>query len=139
MKTSLHHETLPSSPLTVGLSAGFVHAGIAAVLWTAFGFENLLSAFATEPLYVSYVILGMFLLGCVPGVLYARHRSVSPLLLVGGLLALSGVMTWQTIRTGATPVGPTPFGWYVLLWIGIAAVSGLVGGIETALRRHDAI
>ena len=137
MKPSLHLNTIPPS-ITVGGSAGLVHAGIAALLWTDFGFENLLAVFATEPLYVSYVVLGMVLLGSIPGILYVRLHTVSPLLLVGSLLTLSTVLTWQTHRTGATPVDPTPFGWYILLWIGIVAVSGLIGGIETALRHRSA-
>jgi hypothetical protein len=137
MKPSLHLDTIPF-PLTVGGGAGLVHAGIAALLWTYFGFENLLAAFATEPLYVSYVILGMVLLGSIPGVLYVRLHTVAPLLLVGSLLTLSTVLTWHTHRTGATPVDPTPFGWYIILWIGIVAVSGLIGGIETALRHRSA-
>jgi hypothetical protein len=137
MKPSLHLDTTPFL-LAVGGSAGLVHAGIAALLWTYFGFENLPAAFATEPLYVSYVSVGMVLLGSIPGVLSVRLHTVSPLLLVGGLLTLSTVLTWQTHRTGVTPVDPTPFGWYVLLWIGIVAVSGLVGGIETALRHRSA-
>jgi len=137
MKPSLHLDTITSSPLTVGVGAGLVHTGAAALLWSYFGFENLFVAFATEPLYASYVILGMFLLGCIPGILYVRYRSVSPLLLVGSLFSLTGVLTWQTIQTSATPVDPTPFGWYILLWIGIVATSGLIAGIETTFHYRS--
>ncbi|WP_251343781.1 hypothetical protein [Haloplanus halophilus] len=137
MTPSLHLDTIPS-PLTVGGTAGIVHAGIAALLWTYFGFEDLLATAATEPLYVGYVVLGMVLLGSVPGILYVRFDTVSPPLLVGSLLTLSTGLTWRTHRTSATPVDPTPFGWYVLLWIGIVAVAGLVGGIETTLRHRSA-
>lgn len=37
---------------------------------------------------------------------------------------------WTAIGDGATPVGPTPFGWYTLLWVGVVVLVSGVGWAE---------
>ena len=118
----------------VGTATGLLHLAVALGLWTAFGFERVSGMLRTEPLFLGYTLLGMFALGFVPGLVYARWRAVSPGLLVGGALLLSAAGTWTTVRDGLTPVDPTPFGWYVLLWVGIVGLSLVVGWIESRIR-----
>lgn len=136
MIENLRESTLSWHSVIVGAIIGLLHTIVAVLLWNTFGFENLLAAFATEPLYSTYVVIGMFVLGFIPGVLYADRKSVSPICLVVALLVLSGFGTWQTVQSGATPVSPTPFGWYTLLWVGIIAVAVLVGGLELRIRQQ---
>jgi ribonuclease BN (tRNA processing enzyme) len=112
----------------IGALAGVTHGIVALALWEFFGFERPERTLSTEPLFVVYTLLGMFALGFVPGLLYETWRSVSPGLVIGGLLCLSSYGTWTTVRSGATPVDPTPFGWYALLWVGIAIPAAGAGG-----------
>ena len=107
---------------------------LAVGLWTAFAFEPILRMRSTEPLFLGYTLLGMFALGFVPGLLYVRWRVITPGLLVGGALVLSAAGTWTIVSQGLTPVDPTPFGWYVLLWVGIVGLSVVVGWIEGRIR-----
>ena len=126
----------PSSrELLIGTTVGVFHGAIALLLWNFFNFENLLGMLSNEPLYLLYTLTGMFVLGFIPGLLYAKWESISPGLLVGGLLSLSSYGTWVTIGDGAVPVDPTPFGWYTPLWIGIAVLITVAGWIEVRFSR----
>lgn len=122
----------------IGALAGVTHGIVALALWEFFGFERPERTLSTEPLFVVYTLLGMFALGFVPGLLYATWRSVSPGLVIGGLLCLSSYGTWTTVRSGATPVDPTPFGWYALLWVGIAIPAAGAGGPNSGGARKRA-
>lgn len=122
-------------PATIGIVTGLVHLLISVLLWYRFEFESLLTLFSSETLYAAYVVVGMFVVGFVPGVLYAQQRAVSPLFIVVGLLALTGFGTWQTVQSNLTPVGPTPFGWYTLLWVGVLVIAGLFGGVELQIKQ----
>ncbi|MEZ3116112.1 hypothetical protein RYH80_09320 [Halobaculum sp. MBLA0147] len=115
---------------------GALHAAAAAILWTRFGFENLLVAFGTEPIYATYATLGMVLAGAVPAALARWRTTATPVLLVGLAFVLAAVGTWTTARRGLTPVGPTPFGWYVLAWPAVVSLAGLVGEIAWRTRRY---
>lgn len=115
---------------------GALHAAAAATLWTQFGFENLLVAFGTEPTYATYAMLGMVLAGAVPAALARWRTTAAPVLLVGVVFVLAAVGTWTTARRGLTPVGPTPFGWYVLLWPAVVGLAGLVGELAWRTRRY---
>lgn len=125
----------PDRALLVGAVAGVVHGVVALYLWTLFGFESFRGMLSAEPLFLLYTVTGLFALGFVPGLLYAKWGSVSPGLLTGGLLCLSAYGTWTTVGDGATPVGPTPFGWYTLLWAGVAVLVSGVGWAETRRNR----
>lgn len=113
-----------------------LHAVAAATLWTRFGFENLLAAFGTEPVYATYATLGMVLAGAVPAALARWRGTATPVLLVAVAFALAAAGTWTTVRRGLTPVGPTPFGWYVLLWPVVVSLAGLVGELEWRTRQY---
>jgi hypothetical protein len=104
------------------------HTLVVGLLWRGFDFESLLAAASTDALYVGYLVVGMLAVGVVPGAGYARRELVSPLLVVGALLVGAGTATWLSLRGGATPVGPTPLGWYALLWpvtLGLAVVAAV--------------
>ncbi|RDZ56230.1 hypothetical protein C5B91_18960 [Haloferax sp. Atlit-10N] len=77
----------------------------------------------------------MFALGFIPGVLYIKWNAVSPSVLIGGLLCLSSYGTWQAIGDGATPVDPTPFGWYMLLWVAVVALASVLAWVEITSVR----
>lgn len=124
-------------PLLIGTIAGALHGGIGLGLWNFFEFESFPRMLSTEPLFMGYTLLGMFALGFVPGLLYARWRAISPGLLEGGLLTLSAYGTWTVVRDGLTPVDPTPFGWYVLLWVGIIVLISVVGWGEVRLFQRS--
>jgi hypothetical protein len=108
---------------------GLGHALAVALLWRGFGFESLFATASTEPLYTGYLLVGLLAVGIVPGLGYARRALVAPLVVVGTLLVGAATATWLSLRGGATPVGPTPFGWYALLWPAtlVLAVSAGVG------------
>ncbi|MGM0372648.1 MAG: hypothetical protein ACQEQJ_09140 [Halobacteriota archaeon] len=127
--------SLLDRPISAGVATGAVHAVIAASLWTGFGFEGFGRLLETEPAFLAYILSGMVLLGAIPGVCYATWRSVAPALLIGGSLCLSAAGTWAIVRDGLTPVDPTPFGWYVLLWVGIAVVATAAGLVEHWVRQ----
>ncbi|MFQ3293548.1 MAG: hypothetical protein ACI9EZ_000944 [Halobacteriales archaeon] len=125
----------PNRALFVGTVAGIFHGIIALYLWNWFGFESFRGMFSAEPLFLLYTLSGMFALGFIPGLLYAKWESISPGLLIGGLLSLSTYGTWATIDDGSTPVDPTPFGWYILLWVGVAILISGAGWAE--MRRNQ--
>ncbi|MDZ7849785.1 MAG: hypothetical protein U5K70_02870 [Halodesulfurarchaeum sp.] len=132
-------DSLPlDNGIFVGIIAGVLHGSIALGLWYSFEFESVPKMLSTEPLFMGYVLLGMFALGFVPGLLYAKLGSVSPALLIGGLLLVSAYGTWMIVGDNLTPVGPTPFGWYVLFWVGSIALISVVGwGEVTLLQRNN--
>jgi len=121
--------------LLAGLVGGLVHAGVAVLLWDYFGFDNLGELLVTKPLVGMYIFLGMFALGFVPVLFYVGQQFVSPAFVVGVSLLLSAFGSWLAGPARA-PVGtPTPFGLYVLFWVGVVALAGLTGGVERKRRR----
>ena len=121
------------SPIRVGIMTGTFHGVLAMSLWYFFDFEGVGRMLATEPFVLVYTLSGMFLLGVIPGLLYAKWKTISPGVLVGGMVCLSSYSTWNLVREGLTPVDPTPYGWYVLLWVGIAVVITVSGLVERRL------
>lgn len=115
---------------------GALHAVAAATLWTRFGFENLFAALGTEPTYATYAMLGMVLAGAMPAALARWRGTATPVLFVGVVFVLAAVGTWTTARRGLTPVGPTPFGWYVLVWPAVVSLAGLGGELAWQTRRY---
>lgn len=120
-----------------GLAIGLLHAIASLMLWEYFNFENPFAAFAREPAYAVYMIVGMLLLGIVPGIFILQDRIVSPPILIGGLFLFGAYGTWKVDQSGLTPVDPTPFGWYNFLWPGIVVVAVVAGGIEYWLRNFS--
>lgn len=119
-----------------GLIGGLVHTGVAVFLWQYFGFDNLWELITIKPLIGMYILLGMFVLGFVPAIAYVGQKFMSPALVVGGLLLLSGIGSWMAGPVRAPSAVPTPFGFYVLLWFGVVALAGLTGGFEYRRKRR---
>lgn len=90
-----------------------------------------------KPLNGIYILLGMFVLGFVPAMFYVGQKYISPAVVVAVLLLLSGFGSWQAGPVRAPVGGPTPFGLYILLWVGIVALAGLTGGFERKRRKRD--
>lgn len=117
------------APILSGVVGGIVHAGVAAVLWNHW-FDELGEMLRIKPLNGAYVILGMFLLGFVPVLFYVGKRVISPVIVVVVCLLLSAVGSWLAGPVRAPTAVPTPFGLYILFWVGIVALAGLTGGLE---------
>lgn len=120
-----------------GLVGGLVHAGVAVVLWNFFGFDNLWEMLVLKPLNGGYIVLGMFLLGFVPVLFYVGKKAISPVIVVAGSLLLSGFGSWLAGPVRAPSAVPTPFALYILLWVGVVALAGLTGGVESR-HKHRA-
>lgn len=112
-----------------GMVGGIVHAGFAAFLWN-YWFDNLGEMLTVKPFNGAYIILGMFLLGFVPILLYVDERVISPVIVVAVFLLFSAVGSWLATPVRAPAAVPTPFALYILLWVGVIALAGLAGGLE---------
>lgn len=121
-----------------GAVGGLVHAGVAVVLWDYFGLDSLWELFRLKPLYGLYILLGMVALGAVPALFYVGRRAVSPAVVVALCLVVAGVGSWQTGPARAPVGGPTPFGIYVLGWVGVVGLAALLGTVERSWRRRAA-
>ena len=117
-----------SQRLAAATPTGLVHALAVGLLWREFGFESLVATASADPLYVAYLLAGVLTVGAVPGLGYARREVISPLVVVGTLLVGTATATWLRLSGGATPVGPTAFGWYALLWP-VTLVLAVVAGV----------
>lgn len=95
----------------------------------------------TEP-WVVWIVIGAFVVGAVPALLFATQRLVLPAVTILGLLAGSVYATWadyrETIATGGEiGISPRPFTFYILLWVlplGAALCAGLV---EYVFRQQN--
>jgi hypothetical protein len=117
-------------PRLLGLAVGVGHALLSLVLWSLLDFGDLLSSVGTEPLYVFYLVGGMFALGFVPAVLYSKYGSRAPGALSVFLLVGSAFGTYRIVASRLTPVDPTPFGWYLLLWPAPVVLYAVIGAVE---------
>lgn len=129
------HSLVSRSSISSGVVVGLVHSGIAVLLWNHW-FDNLGEMLAVKPLNAIYISLGMFLLGFVPAVFYVGQEVISPAIIVGGLLVLSGVGSWVAGSVVAPRSAPTPFGLYVLSWVGIVALGVIAGRLESRRNRR---
>ncbi len=126
----LNLEPVSKTSMAVGLIGGLLHAALAIALWTVFGLDDLVELASVKPLYGLYVFSGMFALGFVPTVFYLARGTVKPALVVASFLILSTVASWQAGPAEAPQGGPTPFAFYVLLWIVIVVLAVLVARFE---------
>ncbi|WP_254524011.1 hypothetical protein [Natrinema caseinilyticum] len=125
--------SVSTTPAIYGLVAGLLHAGVAALLWDYFRYGVLWDVSFTGV----YITAGIFALGFVPVLSSTRQKSISPVLLVSILLLASVYSEWQgyfSPRFG----GPGPFGWYILLWVGVVLLAGLAGDLEVTLKQREA-
>lgn len=120
-----------------GLLGGLVHAALAVGLWTVFGLDHLVELVSVKPLYGLYVFFGMFALGFVPTVFYLAWERILPALVVASFLGLSTVASWQAGPAEAPQGGPTPFAFYILLWIVIILLAVLVARFEDSGVRSS--
>ncbi len=123
-------EGITSRDLWFGAVGASIHAVCALVLWTVLGFEAIDSLLTAETAFAVYLCSGMLTTGAAPAVLWSRWQSITPAVIVVGLVGLGALGTWQTNRAGLTPVGPTHFGWYTLLWPGVVLVVVAAGVVE---------
>lgn len=119
--------------LAAAALGGLAHASAAALCWSWFGFAPLrLLGVAL----LAYGTLGVVCLGAVPAALLVRGVASPALVVVVAFLAAAGA-TWATYVAPAVPpapVGPTPFGWYVLGWLPVLGAALLAGGVERRVR-----
>lgn len=118
-----------------GSVGGLVHAGVAGFLWNHW-FDDLWQMLTIKPLNGTYIILGMFLLGFLPVMFYVGEKVISPAIVVAVFLILSGFGSWLTAPVRAPSAVPTPFALYILFWVGIVALAGLIGGFEYRRKRR---
>lgn len=130
MAAFLNTESVPSTAIVGGLLGGLVHAGLAVTLWTVFGLDDLVELLAVKPFYGLYLFSGMFALGFVPTVFYLARERVLPALVVASFLLLSSVASWRAGPPEAPRGGPTPFAFYILLWLVIIGLAVLVARFE---------
>ena len=118
-----------------GLIGGLVHAATVVVLWNYFGLDDLGELVAIKPLYGLYLILGMFVLGFLPALFYVGQNYIFPAFVVSGSLFVSAIGSWQAGPVRAPVGGPTPFGVYVVFWVGVVVLAGLAAGFERTRKR----
>lgn len=119
-----------------GLVGGLVHTGLAVFLWNSW-FDNLWDMLMIKPLNGAYIVLGMFLLGFIPVLFYVSEKVVSPAIIVTVFLLLSGLGSWLAGPVRSPSAVSTPFGLYILLWVGVVALASLTGRLEYR-RKHRA-
>lgn len=130
MPSEVLQESVDERLLSSNLALGGGHALLSFALWSFFGFEDLLASVGTEPLYVFYLVGGMFSLGFVPSVLYSRYGLCAPVGLSAFFLVGSAFGTYQVVSSGLAPVDPTPFGFYLLLWPACVVLYAVIGAVE---------
>lgn len=123
--------------IIAAVAGGLVHAGIAGFLWNS-RFDSLWEMLAIKPLNGVYVVLGMFLLGFVPVLCYVGEKILSPAIVVAVSVVLAGSGSWLTGPVRAPSAVPTPFALYILFWVVVVALAGLVGGLEYRRKRRAA-
>ena len=119
-----------------GLVGGLVHAGLAVFLWNSW-FDNLLEMIMIKPFNGAYIVLGMFLLGFIPVLFYVGEKVISPAIIVAVFLLLSGLGSWLAGPVRSPSAVSTPFGLYILLWVGVVALVSFTGKLEYR-RKHQA-
>lgn len=118
-----------------GLVGGLVHASLAVFLWNRW-FDNLWEMLMTKPLNGAYIVFGMFLLGFVPVLFYVGEKVISPAIIVAVFLLFSGLGSWLAGAVRAPSAVPTPFALYILFWVGIVALAGVIGGFEYRRKQR---
>lgn len=135
MTRTSQQSILTETSVIAGSVGGLVHTGVAVFLWNDW-FDNLWEMLMTKPLNGAYVILGMFLLGFVPVLFYASEKLISPGIVVGVFLLLSGVGSWLMGAVRAPATVPTPFALYIVFWVGVVALASLTGGLEYRRKQR---
>ena len=112
-----------------GLTGGVAHTALAVLLWNNW-FNDLWGMLMTKPLNGAYILLGMFFLGFIPALFYVDEKVISPTIIIAVFLLLSTLSSWLAGPVRSPSAVPTLFGLYILFWIGVAALAGVIGGFE---------
>ena|GEM_PF-1939310 len=125
MTTTPHSRSAVAAAAVVG---GAAHTAVVAGLGSWFFDTSVLSTGLGWS--YAYTLVGAVLTGAVPVGLHRARRARTPVAVVAvlGLLAAAG--SWQTVSSPGVPVGPTPFGWYLLGWPVVVGAAAAVGGLE---------
>ena len=118
-----------------GLVGGMAHTVLAVLLWNNW-FDNLWEMLTIKPLNGAYIVLGMFLLGFVPVFFYVGEKLISPAIIIIVFLLLSGLGSWLAGPVRPPSAVPTPFGLYILLWVGVVALAGVIGRLEYRRKQR---
>ena len=89
-----------------------------------------------KPLNGAYIVLGMFLLGFVPVFFYVGEKLISPAIIIVVFLLVSGLGSWLAGPVRPPSAVPTPFGLYILLWVGVVALAGVIGRLEYRRKQR---
>ena len=118
-----------------GLTGGVAHTALAVLLWNNW-FDDLWGMLVTKPLNGAYILLGMFLLGFIPALFYVGEKVISPAIIITVFLLISTLSSWLAGPIRPPSAVPTLFGLYILFWIGIAALAGVIGGFEYRRKQR---
>ncbi|MFB6131942.1 MAG: hypothetical protein ABEJ44_00875 [Halanaeroarchaeum sp.] len=124
-----------TAPITSAVVLGLAHVGIAVYLWD-YWFDSPGAMLAVKPLNAVYFVPGMFLLGFVPAIFSVGLRVVSPTIVAGALLSLAVLGSMVVGPVEAPRAAPTPFGLYILGWVGVVVPGGISGVVEYRRTRR---
>ena len=108
---------------------------LAVLLWNNW-FDDLWGMLVTKPLNGAYILLGMFLLGFIPVLFYVGEEIVSPAIIITAFLLVSTLGSWLMGPVRPPSAVPTLFGLYILFWVGVVALVGVVGGFEYRRKQR---
>ena len=114
---------------------GLAHMVLAVLLWNNW-FDDLWGMLVTKPLNGAYILLGMFLLGFIPVLFYVGEEIVSPAIIITAFLLVSTLGSWLMGPVRPPSAVPTLFGLYILFWVGVVALVGVVGGFEYRRKQR---
>ena len=118
-----------------GLVGGLIHMVLAVLLWNNW-FDDLWGMLMTKPLNGAYLVLGMFLLGFVPVLFYIGEKIISPGIIIAVFLLVSTLGSWLMGPVRPPSAVPTLFGLYILFWVGVVALVGVIGGFECRRKQR---
>ena len=118
-----------------GLVGGLAHTVLAVLLWNNW-FDDLWGMLMIKPLNGAYIVLGMFLLGFIPVLFYVGEKIISPAIITAVFLLVSTLGSWLVGPVRPPSAVPTLFGLYILFWIGVVALAGVIGGFEYRRKQR---
>jgi hypothetical protein len=118
-----------------GFVGGLAHTVLAVLLWNNW-FDDLWGVLMTKPLNGAYIVLGMFLLGFIPVLFYVSEKIISPAIIIAVFLLLSTLGSWLVGPVRPPSAVPTLFGLYILFWVGVVALAGVIGGFEYRRKQR---
>ena len=135
MARTVQQSIVTRTSIIGGSVGGLVHAGVAVVLWNRW-FDDLWDLLTTKPLNGAYIVLGMFLLGFVPVLFYVGEKIISPAIIIAVFLLFSTLGSWLVGPVRPPSAVPTLFGLYILFWVGVVALAGVIGGFEYRRKQR---